>query len=157
MVRVDVPLDSTGYSDFIARVFPHIEFGYVFTEFDLFSPNRVALIVAISFSSKTFLGENKKKNVGGKGRNGKVLEDIGNLMINPVDPHSNKPKRITRNQLASIAQAAEKNKILVAEAVNENFVVDKLTISITMLEIGNGLEVTMLKKDGALFFKSNTD
>lgn len=41
-------------------------------------------------------GENKKKNVGVEGRNRKVLGDIGNLVINPVDPHANEPKRITR-------------------------------------------------------------
>ncbi|KAL5101554.1 hypothetical protein RYX36_005881 [Vicia faba] len=70
-------------------------------------------------------GDNKKKNLGVEGRNRKVLGDIGNLVINPADPHANEPKRITRNQLAAIAQAAEKNNILPPDVVNGDFVAAK--------------------------------
>ncbi|PNX91119.1 cyclin, partial [Trifolium pratense] len=62
-------------------------------------------------------GENiKPKNVVGVegGRNRRVLQDIGNLVINPADPgaNANVPKRITRAQLAALAKAAaEKTKV----------------------------------------------
>ncbi|AET00160.1 putative cyclin [Medicago truncatula] len=58
-------------------------------------------------------GENKQKNMGVEGRNRKVLQDIQNLVINPADlgANANVTKRLTRAQLAALAQAAaEKNK-----------------------------------------------
>ncbi|GAU21666.1 hypothetical protein TSUD_251500 [Trifolium subterraneum] len=61
---------------------------------------------------------NKAKNVLGVegGRNRRVLQDIGNLVINQADPaaNANVPKRITRAQLA----AAEKTKKSIPELVN---------------------------------------
>ncbi|XP_045833666.1 G2/mitotic-specific cyclin S13-7 [Trifolium pratense] len=69
-------------------------------------------------------GENiKPKNVVGVegGRNRRVLQDIGNLVINPADPaaNANVPKRITRAQLAALAKAAaEKTKKSIPELVN---------------------------------------
>ncbi|WJX64485.1 hypothetical protein P8452_49260 [Trifolium repens] len=66
---------------------------------------------------------NKPKNVVGVegGRNRRVLQDIGNLVINQADPaaNANVPKRITRAQLAALAQAAaEKTKKSIPELVN---------------------------------------